>query len=178
MKSLVALVLSLLVSAAAFAQPQTAPAPSAGQDLPQYTTEQRWERAASQATAAFLGMIALGKQAGRTVDDTGKALVGVFGPGWSKTMGPVEMARAVRRNVLLWPKAEVTALELTPTVAKIRFNRPWMDTFGQSNDAYGVKAEDLERTLEVFQRAIAEERGMTMDAQREGNYITYTFKKK
>ena len=177
MRTLIAL-LVLGLAAPCLAQPAgTPPTPSAKSsvELPQYTPEQRWARAASQVGWLFAAAIQTGKQAGRTLEQTANEFVAVFSPGWNKTMGPAQMVRAVRRNILLWPKAQVEVLDSSENTAKIRFNRPWVEDFNPDSK---VTPEELERVLELFQRALAEERGMTLETQRDGEFTIWTIRKK
>ncbi len=178
-RAIIVLVLMLSVVGLVRAQtPAKPPSTPSVQDLPRYSIEQRWARAASQVTLGFIVAILNAKQTGKNADDAGKFMAATFGSGWDKTYGPMEMVRAVRRNILLYPDAKVEVPEFTAAVSRVRFDRSWAKQFAPAGELYGVKLEEVERCMEVFHKTIAEERGMTFEAKRDGDFTIYSFTKK
>ena len=53
-------------------------------DLPEYTPQQRWERAALQATVLIVAGIAYAKSKGQSAEEYGEFLAEVFAPGWGE----------------------------------------------------------------------------------------------
>jgi hypothetical protein len=128
--------------------------------LPEYTAEQRWERAAMHVT--LFGVILLRNEieAGRTPEEAGRRLAATVGPGWSGITTPAEMARAMHQNWHLWPGAEFRVDESPDGAVRIRMNRPYLAPFGEDGTAYGVALHDMEMMFRTFHEVVAGRQGM------------------
>jgi hypothetical protein len=165
-------ILLSLVLSAALCSPLTA------QDLPDYTMEQRWARAEGLLNSWVVFGIRYSKMMGQSLEQFADALVEVYGPGWSSDMGPLDMLRAMHRNWMWQRGAEFEVLEATDDVVRFRANRAYLpDYFGDDGQSYGVTVEEYEKVLELFQREICTERGMTYESNVEGSWVYVTIRK-
>jgi hypothetical protein len=128
-------------------------------DLPEFTPEQRWERASAHVTLFGVAMLRLAAEEGKTAEAVGEYLAEMFGPGWSATT-PLAMARGIRLNWHMWPGVDWRLEESTDQHVTFRVNRPYRALFGESGSAFGVSIEDYEASLRVFHERIAERLGM------------------
>ena len=76
----------------------------ATQDLPTYTTEQRWERASRLLTVTWAVGIAHAKSIGQSVEEYGEFLAKLASPGWGEPgSGSLEIIRGIRIFLLSHP---------------------------------------------------------------------------
>jgi hypothetical protein len=130
-------------------------------ELATYTPEQRWERAGSQVSVAFVGGIAYAKSMGKTAEDFGESMADVFVPGWGEPgSGSLGIVRGMHRNVSLWPDCEFEIVEQSEESVTARVNRPWAKYFGEDETWYGVTLEEYEKTSQVFNSRLSEYLGL------------------
>ena len=150
----------------------------AAQELPTYTTEQRWERASSQLTVILVAGIAYAKSIGQSPEEYGEFLGNLFAPGWGEPgSGSVKIIRGVRRNYLMWPEAEFEITESTELSVTARTNRPWAKYFGEDHTWYGVTLDEFDACLHVFNRQLAEYLGLQYQEQIKDGWLYITFSK-
>lgn len=141
-------------------------------DLPEYTTEQRWERAALHVTLAFVLMLRQDLEAGKTPEEHAESIVEIIGPGWSGVTSPAAMARTMHRNWYIWPGAEFTVEEAEDASVTIRANQPWERVFGEVRNFYGVSLKDHNTMFRVFHELIARQQGMKYRQTEDEDGIT------
>lgn len=145
-------------------------------DLPEYTPQQRWERAASQATVSIVAGIAYAKSKGQSAEEYGEFLAEVFAPGWGEpNSGSVQIIRGVHRNWNLWPAGMLDILEISDNSVTARANRPWTTYFGEDRTWYGVTLEEFEQVFRVFNERFADYLGLRYEEQVEGEWLVITF---
>ena len=149
------------------------PAAAQAADLPAFTAEQRWERAAMHTSLFAVLLLREAAEHGRTAEDVGRDVAAIFGPGWSGTT-PMAMARAIRRNWLIWPDAEWEIQDASDTSVRFRVNRPWRSVFDEDGMLYGVREGDMSTLLRVFHEGIAERLGMTYNQTQNGDWLEVT----
>ncbi len=148
------------------------------QQLPEYTTAQRWARAETLLNAWVVFGIRYSKMMGQSLEQFADALVEVYGPGWSEDMGPLDMLRAMHRNWMWQRNAKFEVLEASPDLVRFRGNRAYVtDYFGDDLQSYGVTVDEYEDVLELFQQKICAQRGMSLEWNVEGDWVNVTVRK-
>lgn len=151
---------------------------AAAQDLPEYTSDQRWARTEYMANAWVVMGIRYAKSKGESVDQFTQAVFEAFDPGWSMEYGPQEIMRAMRRNWLTYRAGEMEVLESSPERVHFRVNRPYTAFFGESGEVFGVTLADYQRMMGLFHENICAKRGMTYQESVEGDWVTITIAKR
>lgn len=152
------------------------PTPAVAQDpeLPELTAEQRWQRAAMHASLFATLLLREAAETGQTPVETANELVGIFGPGWDGADTPLEMARAIRRNWMIWPNAAWELQETSADAVRFRMNRPWRGVFGEDGVAYGVSEADFNTWLRAFHEGIAARNGLAFTQTEAGDWLQVT----
>jgi hypothetical protein len=152
--------------------------PLTAQELPDYSMEQRWARAERLLTSWVVFGIRYSQMMGQSLEQFADALVEVYGPGWSQEMEPQDMLRAMHRNWMWQQNGVFEVLESSPEAVRFRANRAYVaDYFGDDMTSYGVTVDEYERVLELFQREICAQRGMTLEWVVEGDWVNVAVRK-
>ena len=149
------------------------------QELPEYTTEQRWERASSQMTIVG-GILAISyaKSLGHTAEEYGEYTAKLFGPGWGDPgTASLDIIGGVRLNCLLWSGSEFEIVKATETFVTGGVNRPWKKYFGEEKSTYGVSLDEYETWFRTFHRRLAEYKGLGYKDEIKGDWLYMTFYK-
>jgi hypothetical protein len=146
--------------------------PAHAQELPEYTVEQRWERAALHVTLFAVIAIRQGIDAGTTAVDAGHTVARIFGPGWSGVRTPLAMARAIHFNWQLYPGSVITIQQAADGSVTLRMNRPYAAAFGENRMLYGVSLADFDTTFRVFHGLVAEQQGMEFRQTEDPEWIS------
>jgi hypothetical protein len=142
------------------------------QELPDYTTEQRWDRAAMHVTLFAVVILRQGMEAGSTPSDVARTLVNLVGSGWSGVTTPFAMGRAIHRNWALWPGGDFAMQEAADGGVSIRMNRPYTGVFGDAQELLGVTLHDFETMFRSFHEMIAEQQGMRFSQTEDAEGLT------
>lgn len=143
-------------------------------ELPNYTEQQRWDRAAVHAISFPIAMVSTFAADGKTAADAGRALFDVFGPGWTGVDTPQQFAVSLHRNWLLWPAGHVEIVEQSENRVVVRGNRPWSGVFGDNGTSYGVTLADMDTFFMVFHQLVANQQGMNYHYTTDDRGITIT----
>jgi len=145
-------------------------------DMPTYTPEQRWARAASQITVSMVAAISYAKSMGQTAEQFGEYCVKLFAPGWgAPDSGTLNIIRGVRRNFLMWTDSEFEITESSDKSVTARSNRPWSRYFGDNETWYGVTLGEFESCLHVFNVRLAEHLGLGYKDEIKNGWLYMTF---
>jgi len=148
-------------------------------DLPEYTTDQRWTRAARFGVNGQVTLISLGKDQGMSVAEIGEWVGNFYKQGW--TEGPREPSAAVvafYRNQKVFPTGEMEVVEVSDDAVTVRFNRPHLLVFGDDMVHYGVTVDEYEEVMKIAQDIIGDWIGLDLDQRIDGNWWYVTFKRK
>jgi hypothetical protein len=171
MRSLL-LLLALLIAGPAMAQETPV--------FPDYTPEQRWQRASALGMVAMAAAVRHAKDTGQSVEQFGDWWVDLFDDSWGEpgSYGPAEVLRGMRRNWLSFYGGQVEVVEASDDVATGRFNRaPMTAVFGDDRLLYGISLEEFEQINSMFYRGIAEYHGLVAEERREGDDVVVTFRR-
>lgn len=147
-------------------------------ELPEYTDQQRWQRASFHANLFTVVLLRQGAEAGKSAADVGRDLFDLFGPGWTGVTTPQQMAIAMHRNWMAWPGAEIQAALADDGTVTYRANRPYVAAFGDDGMRYDVSVADMETAFGVFHELIAEQQGMEYEQTVDGDRVTATIRKR
>ena len=140
-------------------------------DYPEYTIEERWERAAMLYSVSNALFVRQEMEAGKTVEEIGQTIATILGPGWSGVTTTAMMARAMHRNWLIWPEAEFVVDENPDGSVTIQANRPYKELFGKSGILYDVKLQDADIVWYFFYKNIAKQQGMEYYQSEEDGWL-------
>jgi hypothetical protein len=146
-------------------------------DFPEYTTQERWDRASLHVTLLFALSLHKDLEAGKTPEEHAQSVVSIIGPGWSGVTSPEVMARAMHRNWLIWPGAEFVAEEADGSV-RIRANRPWRHVFDETGRFFGVSLDDFNKVFRIFHELIARQQGMEYHQTEDVDVVRITISKR
>lgn len=173
MQRITALLVLVLVLAAG-----VVPAQVLGQsyELPQYEDAQRWNRAATLLTAVLVADVAKGKDRGMTALAVGEESGRLVGPpnGWNGPATPFSLFRGMYNNWMSDPDQTCEVLEASEALVRARCNRPYLDYFGESGEAWGVSVEEYDDSFLGFASYIANYHGMDWVQEMDGDHATYT----
>jgi hypothetical protein len=145
-------------------------------ELPNYTPEQRWERASSQLTWSIVAAIAYAKSMGQSAEQLGEYYAKLFLPTWGEPgSGTLNVIRGVHLNFLQWTKSEFEITESSDVSVTGRSNRPWARYFGEEKSAYGVTPEDFDTTFMAFHNLLAEHLGLEFKCEIKDGWLYMTF---
>ncbi len=162
---------------AASQTPTPAPAPPSIQ-LPQLSDAQHWDRAAEHFILMFNAYLAHSRELGQTPEEVSTHFVKLVGDGRPKEMGPLSMMKAMYHNLTMIPNTRFEVLEASEALARFRVSRAYAAYYEPKGEMFGMKVEDYERGLFLFQRALAEARGMSCEQRREGDWIVWQLARK
>ena len=148
-------------------------------DLPEYTTDQRWDRANRFGVNGIVTLIALGKDQGMTVSEIGEFTGAFYVQGWAK--GPREPSAALiafYRNHMVSPTARIEVLEASENAVTARLNRPYLLIFGDDMSHYGVTVEEYDEVMRITQGMISDWIGLDLEQRIEGDWSYLTFRKR
>jgi hypothetical protein len=165
----------LLVSSTPAVAAAQAPEP-----FPEYTIEQRWQRAAFFSDHGMIAALAFSKQQTQSIESFATFLADTFVPTWGAPGSgePFRMMHGIRRNWLSYPAMEFEILEQSDESITARANRPWVQTFGEQGEAYGVSVDEFERSFRIFNERLADHLGLAYNERREGGRIVMTISRR
>ncbi len=149
-----------------------------GTGLPEYTAEQRWERAGMQTTFYATLVLRQSLQQGRTASEAGEELAALLAPSWASINAPIELAVAMRRNWLSWPNAQWELLEYDGENVRFRMSRPWRNVYREGGSLRGVAETDYDAFLRAFHEAIAAQRGLAYTQTEDGGWLAVTVRRR
>ena len=148
-------------------------------DLPDYTLDQRWTRAAQFSVNGMVQLISLGKEKGMTIEEIGTWMGEFYAPGWGEPpREPSSMIVSFHRNHMTSPNGIVEVLEITESSASARFNAPHRAVFGDDMVRYGITVEEYEKVMVGFAEVIAERLELEVEQRVEGEWMYLKFTKK
>jgi len=143
--------------------------------LPTYTPEQRWERAAYEALWWQAAIVALGREKGMTAEEVGRFAGELFAPGWLGGAEGLQLLRGFYRNFMALPGAEVEVVGDTPTSVTARFNRPMDALLAPGASTMGVTRAELDAMARATDAVIAEWVGVGLERRADGDHDVLTF---
>jgi hypothetical protein len=175
-KKIIMLVLfSFTLSTFIFAQEQT----KQKIEFPQYTLEQKYERAEGNFVSHTLAGIAYAKSKGDTPDDYGKFIGELHGRGWQAgERNPIEyFVSGMNFNMNLFNDFQMEILEQSDSSIKARMNRKWENQIKKQAE-YGVTLDEFHNWLVHLWKAITNHLGLEYKQEFESDWITFTVIKK
>jgi len=143
-------------------------APVAAQDLelPEDTTEQRWQRLANRTADLYAALVALGDAQGMSAEEVG-AWVGEFyaEKAWLTSPDAPGLAVFMHRNLMGMPAGETQVLQTTPDSVTVRFNRPIDSMMFAGDQRLGVPAERIAVMLRAIDHSHASAVGIELERQ-------------
>jgi hypothetical protein len=149
-------------------------------ELPEYSDDQRWNRASTLFMAVLVGDLAKQKAAGVSGAEAGQASGELFGPpnGWNNSNTPMRLFRGMYRNWMIHPEQTCELLEATEDVVRARCNRPWLSYFGDDGVAFGVTVQDYTDSGQAFAATIADKHDMDWEQRVEGDDFMITVRQR
>jgi len=169
-KTLLALSVGLTLGSLALTCAGPIAAQQSDLELPEYTTEQRWQRLAGEAVWWQAAMLEFGKQHDMTPEEIGTWVGEYFSEGWLSGQEAAPFAVALNRNHMSWPGASSEVLSSTPTTAQVRFNRPWEDVVGPDRQLGGVAASEFQTMFRALNLTLADWVGIEMTWDEQEDY--------
>lgn len=168
----------LLATLCSLALTAQAPATSKAEEkitpaLPQLTEAQCWNRAGYHVMVLFSILVAHARENGRSLEDLADFCHKLLGPGWVGVKTPKDMLAAVHANFTMYPKTTFEVLESSDAKVRCRASRSYVRYFGKEGAMFGVKAEDFERLMALFHKALAAERGMACELKVDGDWLVF-----
>ncbi len=142
------------------------------------TAEQKWARAVTFSNFGFAGMIAVGKEAGMTVEEVGKWFGEWGAPTWGAP-GETPLNEFVwwyHRNFNIFPGLEFELLSESETEIRGRMNTPYAGFFGENRQRPGVTLEEFRRVFILAYEVTADYLGFDMTHEVDGDWIEFTVK--
>ena len=173
-KTLLALSVSLILASLALLCAGPIAAQQSDLELPEYTTDQRWQRLAGGTLWWQAALLELGKEQGMTSEEVGTWVGEYFSEGWLSGQEAAPFAVALNRNHMGWPAASSEVLSSTPTTAQVRINRPWEAVVGPDQQYGGVAASEFQAMQRAVNMALADWVGIdvTWDEQEDYDVLT------
>lgn len=144
---------------------------------PEFSTEELLEQARGNQSAIWHLAARRAREMEGSVDAWASYVGSQFAPSWDD-MGDDASAHDVARMAAMnmATTADMRPVEVSgdATRAEVVIEGPepdWLENMGTA-------VEDLDRTNELIFRVIAERRGMTLEARRDGSMLTLTFAKR
>jgi hypothetical protein len=153
-------------------------AQQASVELPKYTEQQRWNRAATSAVLGNIMPIALGKAKGMTIDEIGNWLGNQYARTWNRPGTPRMLLNGLYWNFVCDPQGTLEVLSASENEITFRGNRPYLAVFGDMRISYGVTVEEYEKVGMIIDKAIAEWMGLAIEEKIEGPWWITTIRKK
>ena len=147
-------------------------------EIPQYTDQQRWNRAASLSNSLNVMNIAIGKAKGMTIEEIGNWIGRQFAASWSSAMTPQFLFMGFHRNYMTAPTAIMEITAATENDITFRMNRYYLQYFGDAGISYGVTVQEFEKVGMLINKAIAEHGGLQMEQKIDGMWWITTVSKK
>ena len=149
-----------------------------GQDIeaPTYTSEQRWERAASFAVLGIVSTMRYLKDSGQPLEDYYGAMSDLFVPGWGAANSQsLTIIGGYLRNMALFPDCQYEIADQSENHVTARMNRPWLKYFGENERWYGVTLQEYEGYFDYFNKRLAEYKGLVYEQWTEGDWMYVKF---
>ena len=144
---------------------------------PGFSTEELLEQARGNQSAIWHLAVRRAREQEGSVDEWASYVGRDFAPSWDD-MGDDASAQDVARMAAM---NMATTADMRPVGVSGNAKRAELVIEGPEEDwleNMGTAVEDLDRTNELIFRAIAERRGMTLEARRDGSRLTLTFAKR
>lgn len=145
-------------------------------ELPEYTDEQRWRRAATGTLSFQAALIAMGRERGMSAEEVGVWVGEFFSQAWVGGLEARQLVVGMYRNHMSSPGASAEILETSPTTVKARFNRPMDPVIGADRQHLGVSADEFYAMYGGTSTAVADWVGveLTRDSQDDHDVLTMT----
>jgi hypothetical protein len=166
----------LLTLAAVLLAPLSLLAQDPPDALPEYTEQQRWQRAAWGGDVAMLMALRFAKAQGMTAEEFGRQLGLLYAPSWGEPDGrtPLQFYSGLRLNLMAQPTLELELLEHSDDRVVARSNRYTRAVFGEFDRFGTISIEEYERMFEVSMATIADYLGMTYALRPDGEHLLHT----
>jgi len=147
-------------------------------DLVQLTVDQQWKRSIWLFDSIQIAAIRHAKSLGETAEDYGKFVGELFAPSWEGVTSPWGMIRGMHRNYQLWPDFEMEITKESENAVTARFNRPYINRFGDDGTSYDVSLSEYEMTFKVFHKTVASHLGFDYKQLLDGDWHVITISRK
>jgi hypothetical protein len=144
---------------------------------PEFSTEELLKQARGNQSAIWHLAVRRAREMEGSVDAWASYVGSDFAPSWDD-LGDDASAKDVARITAMnmATTADMRPIEVSGDAMRARVviegpEADWLENMGTA-------VEDLDRTNELIFRVIAERRGMTLEAQREGSRLTLSFAKR
>lgn len=146
-------------------------------DLPQLTTDQKWDRLQGNFYAMLIAGIGHAKSSGETPEQYGSFLGSTFAPSWESSRGKGALAFLwiYAANAQMFRPATFEVVEASPTLVRAKF--AWGGGLEQRLGMVprtGVTVDDVYQAFEKAHKVIAARLGLEYSETREGNAIAFT----
>jgi len=147
-------------------------------ELPEYTTEQRWQRLGTLMVGWQAAMVAFGEAQGMSAEEVGMWVGEFFSKGWLSGREASQMLRSFNRNFMAMPDAFVEVIDTTPTSVTARHNHPIEPFLGPGGRSNGVSGDEISTMLRALDDVIAEWNGVGLEREVQSEYDVLTMKTK
>jgi hypothetical protein len=178
MKTMLAALLTLGLVAGCSSEADVMQEPSEGYQLPVFTDEQLWSRAALLSTVTFALYLGELQDQGLSVSEAGQELASILAPGWAGIETASGLFNGMYRNWSSTPGTTCEVAEASEETVQARCNRPYADFFAQSGgELYGMTLAEWEEMMSAFNRDIAASVGMTWRQEFDDTGLSVTITK-
>ena len=141
---------------------------------PEFGTEELLEQARGNQSAIWHLAVRRAREQEGSVDGWASYVGNDFAPSWDDIgddASALDVARMTAMNMATTADMHPVDVSGDARRAEVTIDGPERDWL----ENMGTTAEDIDRTNELIFRAIAERRGMTLEARRNGSRLTLTF---